>query len=327
LCVSENYDIHFHKILPKKLSPGKGFVTLTSMSKIYRFVSNDLTVRASSVDATEAVAEMQRLHNSFPLATVGVGKAMVGALLLASQLKDKQKVGLLFRGNGALKSIYAEADFEGNVRAYTPNPEYQPPSYESGLTLSQALGHGTLSVSRHQPFQKQPFHGTVELVSSEIGDDIAHYLHQSHQIRSVVGLGIYLDQNGKVVKAGGVIVEVMPGVEDMVVDILQKNNDLNKPNISQILRDGGTPYDLVKPFLQGMEYTELDHPIVSKYFCPCSKDRVIAALEVLGEADLQDMIDKKEQPEITCQMCGKPYKFSVEEVVEIRENIRKNSMH
>ena len=163
----QNY-IHF-VTLPKKLSRGHLFVTLTTMAKIDRFVTNDLTVRAASIDATEIVAEMQRLHKSFPLATVGVGKAMIGALLLASQLKDKQKVGLLFRGNGALKSIYAEADFEGNVRAYTPNPEYQPPSYEHGLTLADALGKGTLSVSRHQPFQKQPFHGTVELLLHATG--------------------------------------------------------------------------------------------------------------------------------------------------------------
>ncbi|OFZ30192.1 MAG: heat-shock protein Hsp33 [Bdellovibrionales bacterium RIFCSPHIGHO2_01_FULL_40_29] len=296
------------------------------MAKIERFVTNDLTVRAASLDATDVVAEMQRLHKAFPLATVGVGKAMIGALLLASQLKDQQKVGLLFRGNGALKSIYAEADFEGHVRAYTPNPEYQPPSYERGLTLAEALGHGTLSVSRHQPFQKQPFHGTVELVTSEIGDDIAHYLHQSHQIRSIVGLGIYLDQNGKVVKAGGVIIEVMPGVEDTIVELLEKNAAA-QPHISKILRDGGTALDLVKPYFSGMEYTNLDHPYQAKYFCPCTKDRVIAALEVLGEADLQDMIDKKEQPEITCQMCGKPYHFTLDEVVTIREELRKNSMH
>ena len=160
------------------------------MAQVHRFVSNDFTLRAAAVDATEVVAEMQKLHKSYPLATTAVGKAMVGALLLSSQLKDKQQVGLLFRGNGALKSVYAEADFEGNVRAYTPNPQYQPPNYEHGLKLSDALGHGTLTVARHQPFQKQPFHGTVEMVTGEIGDDIAHYLHQSHQIRSIVALGI-----------------------------------------------------------------------------------------------------------------------------------------
>lgn len=297
------------------------------MAKVHRFVSNDLTLRAAAIDATEVVIEMQKLHNSFPVATSGVGKAMVGALLLAAQLKDRQQVGLLFRGNGPLKSIYAEADFEGRVRAYTPNPQYQPKSYEGGLNLSDALGGGTLTVARHTPFQKQPFNGMVEIVSGEIGDDIAHYLHQSHQIRSIVALGIYLDQEGKVIKAGGVIVEVMPGVEETVVELLQNNADTKNPSISKILRDGGQPTDLVKPFLEGIPYTQLEHPYEVSYFCPCSEERVMAALQVLGEADLQDMIDKNEQPEVICQMCGKPYSFRVDQVAEIRDQLHKNSLH
>lgn len=297
------------------------------MAKVHRFVSNDLTLRASAVDATEVVAHMQQLHNSYPVATSGVGKAIVGSLLLASQLKDKQQIGLLFRGNGPLKSIYAEATFEGNVRAYTPNPQFQPISYEGGLKLSEALGHGTLTVARHTPFQKQPFNGMVELVSGEIGDDIAHYLHQSHQIRSIVSLGIYLDQQGKVQKAGGVIIEVMPGVEEAVVDLLQLNADDFRPSVSKILRDGGAPVDLVRPYMTGIDFTQIEHDYEINYYCPCSPERVEAALQVLGEADLQDMVDKKEEPEVTCQMCGKPYKFSVEQITEIRNLVYKNSLN
>lgn len=297
------------------------------MAKVQRFVSDDFTLRAAAVDATDVVAEMQRLQNAYPVAASGVGKAMVGALLMASQLKDKQQIGLLFRGNGSLKSIYAEADFEGNVRAYTPNPQFQPESYEGGLKLSEALGRGTLTVARHTPFQKQPFQGMVEMVSGEIGDDIAHYLHQSHQIRSIVALGIYLDQSGKVMKAGGVIIEVMPGVEESVVELLQQNSDKKKPSVSTILRDGGEPVDLLKPYMEGISFTQLDHEYEIRYYCPCSKDRVIGALQVLGEADLQDMIDKNEEPEVTCQMCGKPYSFSLEEVAEIRDLIHRNALH
>jgi molecular chaperone Hsp33 len=297
------------------------------MAKVHRFVSNDLTLRAAAVDATEVVAHMQKLHNSYPIATSGVGKAIVGSLLLASQLKDKQQVGLLFRGNGPLKSIYAEASFEGRVRAYTPNPQFQPESYEGGLKLSEALGHGTLTVARHTPFQKQPFNGMVNLVSGEIGEDIAHYLHQSHQIRSIVALGIYLDQHGKVIKAGGVIIEVMPGVEELIVELLQTNTDKNKPSVSRIMRDGGNPIDLVKPYMEGIDFTQIDHPYEVEYHCPCSEERVEAALQVLGEADLADMIDKKEEPEITCQMCGKPYKFGVDKVIEIRNFLYKNSLN
>lgn len=297
------------------------------MSKIYRYCSNDFTVRMAAVDATQVVQEMQMLQNTMPIATVGMGKAMVGALLMAAQLKENQQIGLLFRGNGSIKSIYAEADFEGHVRGFTPNPSYEPIDYKKGLSVAEALGSGTLTVARHQPFQKQPFHGTVELVSGEIGEDLAHYLHQSHQIRSVVSLGIYLDEYGKCIKAGGVIIEVMPGVDEKIVSAIEANAQIMQPSVSKILREGGKPFDLVEPYMLGIPFTELDHPHSAKYFCPCSRERVAGALEILGMAELQDIIDQNQEQEVICQMCGKPYLISIDEVTTIRDRLHKNSLH
>lgn len=298
-----------------------------SKERVHRFVSKDLTVRIAAVNATEVVKHMQGLQNTYPLATVAVGRSMVGALLMASQLKDGQMVGLLFRGNGALQSVYAEASFDGHVRGYTPNPQYQPPSYENGLSLKEALGNGTLSVARHQPFQKQPFHGTVELVSGEIGQDIAHYLHQSHQIRSLVSLGVYLDAYGKVQAAGGVLIEVMPGVSEAMVEVIQMNYEDFQPNISKMLMEGAQPVDLVKPFMAGIDFQEIEHNHDIEYFCPCTKDRVVRALETLGEEELQDMINKNETADVTCQICGRPYTVTVPEIQAIKDRLYKESLH
>ncbi|MBO9668417.1 MAG: Hsp33 family molecular chaperone HslO [Bdellovibrio sp.] len=294
---------------------------------VHRFVSKDLTVRIAAVDATEVVRHMQELQNTYPLATVAVGRSMVGALLLASHLKDGQQVGLLFRGNGPLTSIYAEASFNGQVRGYTPNPSYQPANYDKGLSTKDAIGLGVLTVARHQPYQKQPFHGTVEMLTGEIGDDIAHYLHQSHQIRSLVSLGVYLDQNGKVQSAGGVLIEVMPGVEESMVEKIMNNYETKKPNISKMLNEGLKPGDLVAPFMDGIPFEEIAHDYPIEYFCPCTKDRVIRALEVMGEAELQDMLDKKEAVHVTCQVCGKPYDVSLEEVQEVKNHLHRESMN
>ncbi len=295
--------------------------------RVHRFVSKDLTLRIAAVNATEVVQHMQKLQNTYPLATVAVGRSMVGAILMASQLKEGQMVGLLFRGSGPLQSVYAEASFEGHVRGYTPNPQYQPENYDNGLSVSKAMGIGLLSVARHQPFQKQPFYGTVDMVTGEIGQDIAHYLHQSHQIRSLVSLGVYLDADGKVQTAGGVLIEVMPGVEESVVEKIQNNYDQKKPNISKMLLDGATAMDLVKPFMEGIEFTELEHNHSLEYFCPCTKERVTRALETLGEEELQDMINKKEDADVTCQICGRPYNVSVVEIQGIKDRLYKSSLH
>jgi molecular chaperone Hsp33 len=295
--------------------------------RVHRFVTNDFTVRVAAVDATAVVQEMQNIQKSLPLATVGVGRAMVGALLMAAQLKDGQEVGILLKGNGPLGSLYAQASFEGNVRGYCPNASYQSPEAEDTLNLRKALGFGQLTVSRQQPFQRQPFSGTVDMVSGEVGDDIAHYLHQSHQIRSLVSLGVYLDTNGKVKAAGGVLLEVMPGVEESLVEKIQENADKYKENVSKAILQGKQPHELIAPYLQGLPHTEIPHEFQVKYFCPCTADRVKRALSVLGPNDLQEMIDDNETTEVTCQMCGRNYQVSVDELKDLKEELHKNSMH
>ena len=295
--------------------------------KVHRFVTNDLTVRVAAVDATHVVQEMQLIQSALPLATLGVGRAMVGSLLMAAQLKEGQEVGLLFRGNGPLGSIYAEATFEGHVRGYCPHPHYQAPLGADMLNLGKALGAGTLSVARHQPFQRQPYNGTVKMVSGQVGEDIAHYLEQSHQIRSLVSLGVYLDSNGKVQAAGGILVEVMPGVEDAIVEQLQTNYEKTKVNVSKSLSEGVSLYQLVEACLEGIDFTEIPHEKQIQYFCPCTADRVLGALTVLGEQGLSEMILEKEPAHITCQICGRKYEISLAELQDLKENLRKNSMH
>ncbi|MEZ0393172.1 MAG: Hsp33 family molecular chaperone HslO [Pseudobdellovibrionaceae bacterium] len=297
------------------------------MSRVHRFVTNDLTVRVAAVDATAVVAEMQNIQNSAPLATIGVGRAMVGALLMSSQLKDGQEVGILLKGNGPLGSLYGQASYEGHVRGYCPHPSYFPPHEEDALNLRKAIGFGHLTVSRQQPYQRQPFFGTVEMASGEVGDDIAHYLHQSHQIRSLVSLGVLLDPKGKVRSAGGVLLEVMPGVEETVVERIQENADSYKENVSQELSKGKSLMDLVSVYLKGIPFGEISHDFPIQYFCPCTQERVISSLGTLGLSDLQEMIEAQETTEVTCQMCGRKYSVSVEELKELKDLLHRNSMH
>jgi molecular chaperone Hsp33 len=295
--------------------------------KVHRFVTNDFTVRVAAVDATQVVSDMQAISGAYPLATIGVGRAMIAALLMASQLKDKQEVGILLKGNGPLGSLYAHATYEGHVRGYCPHPQYQSPDSKDSLNLKKALGFGHVTVTRQQPFQKQPHHGTVEMASGEVGDDIAHYLHQSHQIRSLVSVGVYLDIYGKVKAAGGVLLEVMPGVEEDIVEKIQENADKTKHNVSELILKGTSPTELVKPYLQGMQYTQIPHDHEVQYYCPCTVDRVMRALGTLGMTDLQEMIEEKEPAQITCQMCGRSYQVTTEELAQLQEDLRRNSMH
>jgi molecular chaperone Hsp33 len=297
------------------------------VSRVQRYVTHDFTVRVAAVDATAVVREMQALQGAKALPSLAVGRAMVGAVLMAAQQKQGHQVGVYIRCQGPLRAIYAEAHFEGQVRGYTPMTHYEPAQYNNEYNLKEAIGEGSLTVARHQPFQKAPHQGTVNLVSGEIGEDIAHYLIQSHQIRSLVSVGVYLDAYGQVRSAGGVIIEVMPGVEDSVVDRIQKNADSHKVPVSQMLFDGAKTIDLVNPYFQGIPFLELDHNFPLTYSCPCTKDRVVRALETLGHDELEDMIQKNEKADVTCQVCGRPYVIEVEELVVLKNQLYKQSLN
>lgn len=270
---------------------------------------------------------MQVLQSAKPLAAMGVGRAMTGALLMASHLKEGQEVGLLFKGNGPLGSLYAEATFDGQVRGYCPNPDFEAGVVEDVLNLGKAMGFGQLTVARHQPFQRQPHQGTVQMVTGEVGEDLAHYLHQSHQIRSLIKLGVYFDLQGHVAAAGGVLIEVMPGVEDSVVDTLQNNFDAFKEPISKMIFEGAKPLDLIKPLLNNIDFTQIPHDYLIRYSCPCTVDRVKRALTTLGPDGIQEIIDEGKEPDITCQVCGKKYKLNTKDLVELREDLKKSLMH
>jgi molecular chaperone Hsp33 len=163
--------------------------------------------------------------------------------------------------------------------------------------------------------------------SGEIGEDIAHYLIQSHQIRSLVSLGVYLDEFGKVKAAGGVIIEVMPGVEEEIVDKIEKNAAEVKGLISELILKGQSEMEIISPYFKGVPFTELDHNYPVVYHCPCTKERVSRAIELLGQEELEDMIQKKEVAQVQCQMCGRKFELQPTEIQEVRDRLYRSSLH
>ncbi len=288
-------------------------------TRVHRFVTNDFTARASFVDASQVVQHMRSIQNTSPVATEGIGTLMVASLLMASNLRNNQKVGIYARGSGLLIGLYAEAQFEGQVRGYTPVPQII-----LGQTLSEALGKGTLSVTRHQPFQKEPFHGTIERTDQGLKQDIVYYLHQSQQIRSVFECRVILDSSNNVQFAGGFLVEVMPGVDQSVFDTIQKN--IQEEFLQTYQQDRNLSGIMAKVF-SGFPFTELDHDYNVIYDCPCDETRVLTAMEMFGPEGLQEMIDEGKAAEVTCQMCGKPYTIDVESLKKMKDRIFRQGMN
>ncbi len=295
-------------------------------NRVHKFLSKDLTVRAAGVVATQVVDEMRSIQNSYPIPTVAVGRTMVAALLMASHLKQGQELSIYFQGNGPLGRVFAEANYEGQVRGYCNNPQYQAPIEGGQIKVGPAIGIGLLTVTHHLPFGAEPHRGSVIIRTGEIGDDIAYYLDQSHQIPSVVSLGVHVNPYGLVQAAGGVLIELMPGYTEETVRKIEKRVSQVQP-ISKRIMEGATAEDLVRDFLADFELMELEHPYPISYHCQCNYERVGRSLVLLGIEELDQLIAKNETVEVSCQFCGRRYQVGQEDLVKIRAEAYKSSLN
>ncbi len=298
---------------------------MAAEERVHKFLTEDLTIRSTGVVATQVIEHLRSMQNTYPVATVAVGRAVIGAILMASHLKQGQELSLYFQGNGPLGNLFAEATYEGLARGYASNPQFQMP-IEGDIKVGPAIGIGLLTVTHHLPIGGQPHRGTVIIRTGEIGDDIAFYLQQSHQIPSIVALGVHVDRYGRVQAAGGVLVECMPGHSEEAIAILEARAR-QVPSISRRIMDGATAEDLVKDFLGDFPLMPLAHDYPIKYQCRCSLERVKRSVALLGLHEVDELLAEEKPCEVACEFCGRQYTISKEELQEIRGSLYKDSLN
>ncbi|NBX93036.1 MAG: Hsp33 family molecular chaperone HslO [Proteobacteria bacterium] len=285
--------------------------------KVHKFYTEDLAVRASVVISTGICREICSIHQTFPLATMAVGRLLTGTLLMASQLWEQQSLSVRLEGSGALGHLYAESAFEGTCRAYVQNPQADIPHLSDGrLDLKSAIGEGVLVVNKNIPFQRQSQMGIVPIVSGEIGEDLAFYLQQSHQIPSIVSLSVSLDKEGKVTAAGGVLIELIPGAPETIIKNLEDKIALAGP-LSVRLQRGDNPREIIGEYLHNSPIIGVEHEHPIRYSCRCSMEKVEKTLTLMGKATLAEMALKGENVGVKCEFCGKQYQATVTRIKEL----------
>lgn len=293
-----------------------------STSKMYKFLSTDGFVRASSVVFTDVLNDLRELQDTSPSSTLALGRTLVGAILLAARLKDEQAVGLQVRCQGPLKMAFAQASYEGGVRAFVAEPQL-PMSVDRGnLFIAPHVGEGMLSVSTYLQNAAQPQVSQVLLQSGEITEDVAHYIRTSLQIPCLFMSSIVLGPEGVVTSAGGLIVEMMPGHSED--DIARVESCLAViGSLSDVLTETVTAEDILKLFFIGVPGKVWEHPHPIHVSCSCSHAKVSASIQLLGADEVQDMIQKDEVVDVRCEMCGRSYQVQQTELKAIYQALRK----
>ncbi|SCI19157.1 Heat shock protein 33 homolog [uncultured Clostridium sp.] len=287
---------------------------------VIRATAGNGQIRAFVATTRDLVEEARSLHDTTKVATAALGRTLTATSMMGLMMKnERDKVTVIIKGGGPIGTILVTSDSKGNVKGYVSNPYVEVENYPNGkLNVAGAVGtNGHVKVIKDIGL-REPYNGSYPLVSGEIADDFTHYFALSEQTPSVVSLGV-LTRSDEVEYAGGFIVQLMPDAEEENISILEKNIS-NLPSITNMLKEGKTPEDILNIVLNGLDPKILDKCEV-KFECECSKEKVKDALVAIGKTALTEIIEEDKKAEVGCQFCNRKYNYTEEELIEVLHNM------
>lgn len=278
-------------------------------------------IRAFAVTSTEMVETARQHHNTSPVATAALGRLLTAGAMMGSMMKnDTDILTIQIKCDGPIQGLTVTADSKANVKGYVENPDVMLPPKNGKLDVGGALGLGILNVIKDMGL-KEPYVGQTILQTGEIGDDLTYYFANSEQVPSSVGLGVLMEKDNTVKSAGGFIVQVMPFVEEKVLEQLEENIS-NIHSVTALLEQGHTPESLLQEVLKGMDI-EITDTLPTQFYCDCSKTKIEKAIISIGEKEIKEMIDEGKDIEVKCHFCNTAYSFSVDELSALLKQAKK----
>ena len=291
------------------------------MGELVRAMTRDGFVKVVAVETRDIVERARQIHKTLPTATAALGRLLTAASMMGNMQKiDNGSLTLQIKGGGPLGTVLAVSDAAGNVRGYVQNPQISLlEKYRGKLDVGAAVGRdGMLTVIRDLQM-KEPYIGSVPLVSGEIAEDITEYFAQSEQTPTACALGVLVDTDQSVRAAGGYLLQLLPGAPDAVIDTLEAG--IQKAGaVTALLDQGMGAQALLETVMAGMDLEILETTPVA-YRCYCSRERVESTLISLGRKELGEIVDEGKPIDISCQFCDTIYTFTPQEIAEILRNL------
>ena len=291
------------------------------MDYIVGMIAKDAPIKAMAIQGRGLVQRAREIHNTLPVATAALGRTLMATSMLGAQLKEQDgSVTVRINGGGPLGSILAVADSAGNVRGYVQNGQVDIPlKGPAKLDVGSAVGtDGALTVIKDLRL-KEPYVGTIPLVSGEIAEDITAYFAESEQIPTACALGVLVDTDLSVAAAGGYLIQLLPGASDQDIDKIEAGI-ARVGQVTTHLNQGMAPEDLLRTVLADFDLELLEQSPV-EYRCYCSRERMKNALLSMGKQELLALIADQGRAEMTCQFCDAVHVFEKEDLEELAASL------
>ena len=288
---------------------------------LVRGMSMDGRVKVVAIRSTELVRRGAQIHKTTPNATAAFGRALTAASMMGNMQKvDNGSMTLQIKGDGPIGSVVCVSDATGNVRGYVYEPnvplvEKFPGKLDVGSTVG---ANGTLTVIRDLQM-KEPYVGSIPLVSGEIGDDVTAYFAQSEQTPTACALGVLVDRDQSVKVAGGYLIQLLPGATEQTIETVEKGIQ-RAGAVTAMLEQGMTPEDILGQVCGDLGVVFMETTEIT-YKCYCSRERVTAALISLGEKELTEIAQEGKTFPVECQFCDEVYNFTPDDISEILKNV------
>ena len=287
---------------------------------LVRGMTLDGLVKVVAIRSTELVRKGAQLQKTTPNATAAFGRALTAASMMGNMQKvDNGSMTLQIKGDGPIGGMVCVSDPVGNVRGYVYNPNVPLVEKHPGkLDVGATVGAGTLTVIRDLQM-KEPYVGSIQLISGEIGDDVTAYFVQSEQIPTACALGVLVDRDTSVKVAGGYLIQLLPGATEETITAVEKG--IQKAGaVTPMLEQGMTPEDILGQVLGDLGVVFMETTEIS-YKCYCSRERVTAALISLGKKELTEIMEEGKPFPVECQFCDEIYTFTPEDIANILKEV------
>ena len=287
---------------------------------LVRGMTMDGFVKCVAIRSTELVSRGAQIHGTTRNATAAFGRTLTAASMMGNMQKvENGSMTLQIRGGGPIGTITVVSDAEGNVRGTMTEPKVpHETKYPGKLNVGATVGtDGTITVIRDLQM-KEPYIGSIPLVSGEIGDDVTAYFAQSEQTPTACALGVLLNGDESVRVAGGYLVQLLPGAPDEVVDKLEEG--IRRAGAVTTMLDAGmTPEDILGQVCGDLGVLFFEPQEVT-YKCYCTRERVEGALISLGKKELAEIAADGKSFPVECQFCDTVYEFTPEDIQNLIKN-------
>ena len=287
---------------------------------LVRGMTMDGLVKVVAIRSTELVRKAAQIQGTTPNATAAFGRALTAASMMGNMQKvENGSMTLQIKSDGPMGGLVCVSDPTGNVRGYVYNPKVPLVEKHPGkLDVGATVGAGTLTIIRDLQM-KEPYVGSIELVSGEIGDDVTAYFVQSEQIPTACALGVLVDTDMSVKVAGGYLIQLLPGATEETITAVEEG--IRRAGaVTAMLEAGMTPEDILGQVCGALGVVFMETTEVS-YKCYCSRERVTSALISLGRKELTEIAEEGKTFPVECQFCDVIYEFTPEQIREILEKV------